>query len=361
MIYWLAALLAPHWHVLHVFQYVTLRAILAALTGLIIIWATGPTFIRKIKALQLGQVVREDGPERHLQKTGTPTMGGVLIVLTTALCMLLWCRLDNYFVWAGFWVLVATGIVGFIDDYRKIAKKNSKGLSARGKLLSQLVIALVAMALLYSGHQTPAATTLMLPFFKDILPQLGWWYIVLGFLVIVGSSNAVNLTDGLDGLALLPVVMVTGALSVFAYVLGNAVFSQYLNYPYIAGMQEVAVMGSGLVGAGLGFLWYNTYPADIFMGDVGSLSLGAFMGSIAVMTCQEILLVIMGGIFVVETLSVILQVGSYKLRGGKRIFKMAPLHHHFELKGWPEPRVIVRFWIITFVLVLIGLATMKLR
>jgi phospho-N-acetylmuramoyl-pentapeptide-transferase len=344
-----------------VFEYVTLRAVLAALTGLIILWATGPWYIRKIKALQMGQVVRDDGPERHLQKTGTPTMGGVLIVLTTALSMLLWCRLNNPFVWSGLWVLIATAVIGFIDDYRKISRKNTKGVSARAKLLCQLFIALIAVAFLYLTNQTPTATTLMIPFLKDILPQLGWWYIVLGFLVIVGSSNAVNLTDGLDGLALLPVVMVTGALSVFAYVLGNAVFAHYLNYPFISGMAEVSVMGSALVGTGLGFLWYNTYPADIFMGDVGSLSLGAFMGAIAVMTCQEILLVIMGGIFVIETLSVILQVGSYKLRGGKRIFRMAPLHHHFELKGWPEPRVIVRFWIITLVLVLIGLATMKLR
>jgi phospho-N-acetylmuramoyl-pentapeptide-transferase len=344
-----------------VFEYVTLRALLAALTGLGILWATGPLFIRKIKLLQVGQIVRDDGPERHLQKTGTPTMGGVLVVLTTAFSMLLWCRLDNRFVWAGFWVLVATAVVGFIDDYRKIVKKNSKGLSARGKLFWQSLIALVAVFFLYYINQTPAGITWMLPFVKDVLPQLGGWYIVLGFLVIVGSSNAVNLTDGLDGLALLPVVMVTGALSIFAYVLGNAVFAHYLHYPYIGGMGEVAVMGSALVGAGLGFLWYNTYPADIFMGDVGSLSLGGFMGAIAVMTCQEVLLFIMGGIFVVETLSVILQVGSYKLRGGKRIFKMAPLHHHFELKGWPEPRVIVRFWIITLVLVMIGLATMKLR
>jgi phospho-N-acetylmuramoyl-pentapeptide-transferase len=361
MIYWLATWLAPYWHALHVFEYVTLRAVLAALTGLIILWATAPWYIRKIKALQVGQVVRDDGPERHLQKTGTPTMGGVLIILVTALSMLLWCRLDNMFVWAGLWVLIASGVVGFIDDYRKVVRNNTKGLSARGKLVSQALIALIAMVALYITNHTPAATTLMIPFFKDVLPQLGWWYIVLGFLVIIGSSNAVNLTDGLDGLALLPVVMVSGALSVFAYVLGNAFFANYLNYPYIAGMGEVGVMGSALVGSGLGFLWYNTYPADIFMGDVGSLSLGAFMGAIAVMTCQEILLVIMGGIFVIETISVILQVGSYKLRQGKRIFKMAPLHHHFELKGWPEPRVIVRFWIITLVLVLIGLATMKLR
>lgn len=361
MIYWLVTWLTPYWHVLHVFQYVTFRAVLAALTGLIILWATAPWYIRKIKILQMGQVVRDDGPSRHLQKAGTPTMGGVLIILTTVVSLLLWCRLDNVFVWVGLWVFIATGVVGFIDDYRKVVRKNTKGLSARAKLVGQGGIALVAMVVLYLTKQTPAATTLMVPFFKDVLPQLGFWYIVLGFLVIIGTSNAVNLTDGLDGLALLPVVMVSGALAVFAYVLGNVVFSHYLQYPYIAGMGEVGVMGSALVGAGLGFLWYNTYPADIFMGDVGSLSLGAFMGLIAVMTCQQILLVIMGGIFVAETLSVILQVGSYRLRQGKRIFRMAPLHHHFELKGWPEPRVIVRFWIITLVLVLIGLATMKLR
>lgn len=360
MIYWLATILSPYWHVLHVFEYVTLRAALAALTGLVILWATGPAFIRKIKSLQVGQVVRDDGPERHLQKTGTPTMGGVLIVATTALSMLLWCRLDNTFMWAGLWVLVMSGVIGFVDDYRKVVRKNTKGLSARGKIVCQSIVALAAVLFLYFTNQVPAGTTLSLPFIKDILPQLGWGFIVLGFFVIVGASNAVNLTDGLDGLALLPVVMVSGALSVFAYVMGNTIFSHYLHYPYIPGMAEVAVMGSALVGSGLGFLWYNTYPADIFMGDVGSLSLGAFLGAIAVMTCQEILFVVMGGIFVVETLSVILQVGSFKLRG-KRIFKMAPLHHHFELKGWPEPRVIVRFWIITLVLVLIGLVTMKLR
>ena len=360
MIYWLISYFSPSLHVLHVFEYVTLRAVMAALTALIILWATGPAFIRWVQKLQLGQVVRDDGPASHLQKTGTPTMGGVLIIAATVLSMLLWCRWDSMYLWTGLWVLVMNGVVGFVDDYRKIAKKNSKGLSARGKLLSQGVIALTAVLALYVLREVPASTTLMIPFLKSVLPQLGLWYVVLGFFVIVGSSNAVNLTDGLDGLALLPVVMVTGALCVFAYMLGNYVFSSYLHFPFIPGMGEVAVMGSALVGSGLGFLWYNTYPADIFMGDVGSLSLGAFMGLIAVMTCQEILLIIMGGIFVVETLSVILQVASFKLRG-KRIFKMAPLHHHFELKGWPEPRVIVRFWIISLVLVLIGLATLKLR
>lgn len=360
MIYWLATLLASKWPVLRVLQYMTFRAVMAALTGLVIIWLTGPLFIRKMQALQMGQVVRDLGPKKHLQKTGTPTMGGILIVLTTALSILLWCRLDNPFIWSGLWVLVATAVVGFMDDYRKVSKQNTKGLSAKAKLFFQTSIALSAVGFLYWVNPDSGSTRLIVPFFKDLMPMLGIGFVILGVFVIVGTSNAVNLTDGLDGLALLPVVMVSGTLSVFAYVLGNHVFSHYLHYPYIPGVEEVAVMGSALVGAGLGFLWYNTYPADVFMGDVGSLSLGAFLGVMAMMTGQAILLLLMGGIFVAETVSVILQVGSFKLRG-KRIFKMAPLHHHFELKGWPEPRVIVRFWIITLVLVLLSLATMKLR
>ena len=317
--------------------------------------------IRKLKKYQIGQSVRDDGPQSHLSKTGTPTMGGALILVAIAMSTLLWGDLSNQYVWVVFLVTVAIGVIGWIDDYRKVIQHNSKGLPARWKLIGQSVVALAAGVFLYMIASSPVATQLVIPFVKSYLPQLGIFAIALTYFVIVGSSNAVNLTDGLDGLALMPTVLVTVALGVFAYLSGNSFFAKYLMIPYIPGVGEIAVFCSALVGAGLGFLWFNAYPAQIFMGDVGSLSLGAALGIIAVVVRQELVLLLMGGIFVAETVSVMLQVGYFKLTGGKRIFRMAPLHHHFELKGWPEPKIIVRFWIITVILVLLGLATLKLR
>jgi len=320
----------------------------------------GPYVIRKLQEKQIGQSVRDDGPKSHLSKAGTPTMGGTLILLAIAVSTLLWGNLANHYVWTVLLVTLATGLVGFVDDYRKVVQKNSRGLPARWKMFWQSIIAIIAGVFLYATAASPAETTLIVPFFKDIAIELGFFYIVLTYLVIVGSSNAVNLTDGLDGLAILPTVMVGGALGACAYLVGHVNFAEYLFLPYLPGTGEVTIFCGALVGAGIGFLWFNTYPAQVFMGDVGSLALGAALGVLAVIVRQEILLFIMGGIFVAETVSVILQVASFKMTG-KRIFRMAPLHHHFELKGWPEPRVIVRFWIITLFLVLIGMATLKIR
>lgn len=344
----------------NVFQYLTLRTILSALTALLISLLLGPTMIRRLSFHQIGQRVRDDGPQSHLTKTGTPTMGGALILVSIAASTLLWAELTNRRVWVVLLVTLAFGIIGAVDDYRKFAHGNSKGLPARIKYTWQSVVGLVAALVLYfSAHQS-AETALIVPFFKHISLDLGVLFIALAYFVIVGASNAVNLTDGLDGLAILPTVMVGVALGVFAYLSGNMNFAKYLGIPYIPGAGEVAVFCGALGGAGLGFLWFNTYPAQVFMGDVGALGLGAALGVIAVIVRQELVLLIMGGVFVMETVSVILQVVSFKLTG-HRIFRMAPLHHHFELKGWPEPRVIVRFWIITVILVLIGLATLKLR
>ncbi|EAT10950.1 phospho-N-acetylmuramoyl-pentapeptide-transferase [Bermanella marisrubri] len=360
MLLWLAEFLQQFHSGFAVVNYLSLRAILATLTALIIgLWA-GPYVIRKLQEKQIGQSVRDDGPQSHLSKAGTPTMGGTLILLGIAVSTLLWGDLTNHYVWIVLLVTMSTGLVGFIDDYRKVVQKNSRGLPARWKMFWQSIIALVAGIFLYASAATPAETTLIVPFFKDIIIDLGWFYIVLTYFVIVGTSNAVNLTDGLDGLAILPTVMVGAALGACAYLVGNVNFADYLFLPYIEGAGEVAIFCAALVGAGIGFLWFNTYPAQVFMGDVGSLALGAALGVMAVIVRQEILLFIMGGIFVAETVSVILQVASFKLTG-KRIFRMAPLHHHFELKGWPEPRVIVRFWIITLFLVLLGMATLKIR
>jgi phospho-N-acetylmuramoyl-pentapeptide-transferase len=355
-----AAWLSEYYSGFHVFQYLTLRAILAALTALAISLLVGPKMIRWLAEYQVGQRVRSDGPQTHLSKAGTPTMGGALILAAIVASTLLWADLANRFVWVVLLVTVAFGLIGFWDDYLKLVVGNSRGLIARYKYFWQSVAGLGAAVALYFTAQAPADTTLYVPFFKNVVIPLGVLFIPLTYVVIVGSSNAVNLTDGLDGLAIMPSVLVAGALGVFAYASGNAVFSGYLGIPYIAGSGEVLVICAAIFGAGLGFLWFNTYPAQVFMGDIGALALGAALGVIAVVVRQEIVLFIMGGVFVMETVSVILQVASFKLRG-KRIFRMAPIHHHFELKGWAEPKVIVRFWIITVILVLVGLATLKLR
>ncbi len=343
-----------------VFQYLTLRGILGVLTALVISLIVGPRMIHRLSRYQIGQTVRDDGPETHLTKAGTPTMGGALLLVSIAATTLLWADLTSRVVWTVLTVTLLFGTVGWVDDYRKLVEKNPKGLSARYKYLWQSVIALACALFLYFTASSPAETQLIVPVFKNVAIELGWFFIVLTYFVIVGSSNAVNLTDGLDGLAIMPTVMVAGALGVFAYVTGNVNFSGYLGFPYIAGVGELIILCGAIVGAGLGFLWFNTYPAQVFMGDIGALALGAALGCIAVLVRQELVLLIMGGVFVMETVSVILQVASFKLTG-RRIFRMAPLHHHFELKGWPEPRVIVRFWIITVVLVLTGLATLKVR
>ena len=343
-----------------VFQYITLRAILGVLTALVISFVVGPVMIRKLGQYQLGQVVRDDGPITHLSKAGTPTMGGALILIAVAISTLLWADLSNRYVWIVLGTTMLFGVVGWVDDYKKLVKKDPEGLRSRYKYLWQSVFGLGAAVVLYATAQSPQETILIVPFFKDVAIQLGWGYVVLTYFVIVGTSNAVNFTDGLDGLAILPTVMVCAALAIFAYVTGHAKFAEYLAIPFMPGVGEVVVFCSAIVGAGLGFLWFNTYPAQVFMGDVGALALGAAIGVVAVVVRQELVLVIMGGVFVMETVSVIMQVVSFRLTG-KRIFRMAPLHHHFELQGWPEPRVIVRFWIITVILVLIGLATLKLR
>lgn len=361
MLFSLSQYLATFFHGFHVFQYLTLRAILASLSALLIAWWLGPYMIRWLTRYQIGgQPIRTDGPQSHLSKAGTPTMGGALILAAVTLSTLLWANLNNKYVWVVLFVTLGFAGIGWYDDHRKLILKNSKGLSAKWKYLWQSIIALIAGIYLYTTATIPAETQLIFPFFKYAVVPLGLFYVVLTYFVIVGTSNAVNLTDGLDGLAIMPTVLVGGALGIFAYLAGNIAFSNYLSIPYIPGAGELVVFCAALVGAGLGFLWFNTYPAQIFMGDVGALGLGAALGVIAVIVRQELVLMIMGGIFVVETLSVILQVASFKLTG-KRLFKMAPLHHHFELKGWPEPRIIVRFWIISVVLVLTGLATLKLR
>lgn len=343
-----------------VVQYLTLRGIFSVMTALCISLLVGPWVIRKLNYHQVGQSIRDDGPQTHLVKAGTPTMGGALILISICFSTLLWSDLSNRYVLAVLAVTVMFGAVGWVDDYRKVIEKNSKGLAARWKYFWQSVAAAAVVTALYVTATIPAETQLIVPFFKDVVIDLGWWYLILGYLVIVGSSNAVNLTDGLDGLAILPTVLVGSALGAIAYLSGHAEFSRYLHIPFIPGAGELVIFCGALGGAGLGFLWFNTYPAQVFMGDVGALALGAALGVIAIVTRHEIVFFIMAGIFVAETLSVILQVASFKLTG-KRLFRMAPLHHHFELKGWPEPRVIVRFWIITVMLVLFGLATLKLR
>jgi len=343
-----------------VFRYITLRGILAVLTALLISFVVGPAMIRRLRRYKIGQTVRDDGPQTHLAKAGTPTMGGALMLVAVGVSTLLWADLGNRYVWLVLLTTLAFGAIGLVDDYKKLVLKNPRGLAARYKYLWQSVVGLVAAVYLYAIATTPGETALLVPYLKDVAIQLGPWFILLTYLVLVGSSNAVNLTDGLDGLAVLPTVLVCGALGVFTYAAGHVEISAYLKIPYVPGVGEVVVFCGALVGAGLGFLWFNTYPAQVFMGDVGALALGAALGVIAVISRQELVLLIMGGVFVAETLSVMLQVASFKLTG-RRIFRMAPLHHHFELKGWPEPRVIVRFWIMTVILVLIGLASLKIR
>lgn len=360
MLIWLAEWLQQFESGFNVFSYLTLRAILSTLTALLMAVLIGPAMIRWLQTMQIGQTVRDDGPQSHLSKSGTPTMGGLLILAAIIVSVLLWADLTNRYVWVTLFIVAGYGLIGFVDDYRKVVRKDPKGLIAKWKYFWQSIIALGVAIYLYSAAQSPAETALLVPFFKEVMPQLGLFFIVLVYFTLVGTSNAVNLTDGLDGLAIVPTILVAGALAIFAYVTGNVNFSSYLNIPYIPLTSELVVVCTAIVGAGLGFLWFNTYPAQVFMGDVGSLALGGTLGVMAVLVRQEIVLIIMGGVFVIETLSVILQVGSYKLRG-KRIFRMAPIHHHYELKGWPEPRVIVRFWIISLILVLIGLATLKLR
>ena len=370
----LADLLKGYVSGFHLFQYLTFRTIMSTLTALAVSLLAGPAIIRKLAAIKAGQVIRSDGPQSHLAKAGTPTMGGALILGSILAATLLWADLRNRYVWVVLGVTLAFGVIGFYDDYKKLIRKDSRGLAARWKYFWQSVFGLGVACFLYFTADTPAATTLYLPLIKQAqLPlsppadagTLAFWlgglvFVAIAYLIIVGFSNAVNLTDGLDGLAIMPSVLVATALGVFAYLAGNKVFSEYLGIPAIPGAGELAIFCSALAGAGLGFLWFNTYPAQVFMGDIGALAIGAALGCIAVIVRQEIVLLIMGGVFVMETASVMLQVASFKLTG-RRIFRMAPIHHHFELKGWPEPRVIVRFWIISVVLVLIGLATLKVR
>ena len=357
----LAQWLARDVRAFNVFGYITLRAVLACLTALVISFILGPYVIRKLTAYKIGQAVRTDGPQTHLTKAGTPTMGGALIVMSVAITTLLWADLGNRFVWIVLWVMLAFAAIGWIDDYRKVVERNPKGLSAKAKFFWQSVFGIGAAWYIAFSTGLPAQTQFIVPFLKEVAYPLGAvGFIAMTYFVIVGTSNAVNLTDGLDGLAIMPTVMIGAALGVFAYVAGHAVFSKYLGFPYIPGAGELIVLCGAIGGAGLAFLWFNAYPAEVFMGDVGALALGAALGTIAVIVRQEIVLFIMGGVFVVETLSVMIQVASFKLTG-KRVFRMAPLHHHYELKGWKETQVVVRFWIITMMLVLVGLSTLKLR
>ncbi len=343
-----------------VFQFLTLRAILGVLTAMLFCFVFGPWMIRKLTFHQIGQNVRDDGPQTHLVKAGTPTMGGALILAAVIVSTLLWADIANAWVWLAVLVTAAFGAIGFVDDYRKLKFGNSKGLTARNKYIWQSVIGLAAGIWLYLGASSAAETSVLIPMLKNVAIPLGAGYILWSYLVIVGTSNAVNLTDGLDGLAIMPCVLVGSALGIFAYVTGHTEFSRYLGFHYIQGVGELAIFCTAIGGAGLGFLWFNTYPAQVFMGDVGALALGAALGIVAVIVRQELVLLVMGGIFVAETVSVILQVATFKLTG-RRMFRMAPLHHHFELKGWAEPKIIVRFWIVTLVLVLIGLSTLKIR
>ena len=345
--------------VFNVFRYITFRTIYAALTAFLICFILGPWVIRTLTHMQIGQYIRDDGPQTHLSKAGTPTMGGTLIVFSIVLSMLLWGDLTNVFIWIVLFVIVGFAAIGFMDDYLMLIKKQSKGLSARSKFGLQILLA--ALTAVFVVLIPDFSTQITFPFFKNIAPDLGWGYVPFAVLVIVGASNAVNLTDGLDGLAIGPVVIAAATYMVLAYVAGHIKIAEYLQINYVAGGGELAIFCGAMAGAGMGFLWFNAYPAQIFMGDVGSLSLGAGLGAIAVITKHEILLALVGGLFVIEALSVIFQVSFFKVTSGKRIFRMAPLHHHFELKGWPEPKVIVRFWIIAIALALLAMSTLKLR
>ena len=359
MVYYLLYPLHTSISVFNVFRYITFRTIYASITAFLICCVLGPWVIRRLADLQIGQFIRDDGPESHFQKAGTPTMGGALILFAIVVSTLLWTILTNAYVWIALFVTVGYGLIGFIDDYLMQIKKRSKGLTVRNKLLLQLAFAIVTGIFVFARPDFD--TRVAIPFFKKISPDLGWGYVLFAALVIVGTSNAVNLTDGLDGLAVGPAIIVAATYMIFAYIAGHVRISNYLQINYVAGSGEIAVFCGAIAGAGFGFLWFNTYPAQVFMGDVGSLSLGGALGAVAVITKQEILLAVVGGLFVVEALSVIFQVGFFKMTHGRRIFKMAPLHHHFELKGWPEPKVIVRFWIIAVILALISMSTLKLR
>ncbi len=361
MLLWLFQQLGQDIRAFNVFNYLTLRAVLDTLTALTISFIVGPAVIRKLTALKIGQSVRTDGPQTHLVKSGTPTMGGALILVSVTVTTLLWADLSNHYVWVALATLVGFGVIGWIDDWRKVVEKNSRGLPSRWKYFWQSVIGLAVAVYLWQSASLPSHTELILPFVKHgTIALSAFAFVALTYFVIVGASNAVNLTDGLDGLAILPTVMVASALAIFAYVAGNAVFSKYLGLPFVPGAGELAIFCAAMAGAGLAFLWFNAYPAEVFMGDVGALALGAALGVVAVIVRQEIVLFIMCGVFVMETLSVMVQVASFKLTG-KRVFRMAPIHHHYELKGWKENQVVVRFWIISMMLVLIGLASLKIR
>ena len=362
MLFNFSAYFVDQFTALNVFRYITFRTGGAMLTALIISFVCGPYIIRLLKSYQTeGQPIREDGPEGHiLRKAGTPTMGGFMILLALVLATLLWADLRNGYIWAALVVTVAFGLIGFFDDYAKVSLNNSKGIPGKLKLLLQMVFALAATIWITSLTSSPLATSLALPFFKNVLIDLGWFFVVFCILVIVGASNAVNLTDGLDGLAIGPVMIAASVFAIISYLVGNSIFSDYLQVHYVPGAGELTVFCGALVGAGLGFLWFNAPPAMVFMGDTGSLSMGAALGSVSVVTKHELVLVIVGGLFVLETVSVIVQVVSFKLTG-KRVFQMAPLHHHFEKKGWAEPTIVIRFWIIAMILALAGLATLKLR
>lgn len=359
MLYHLLYPLHVYHTIFNVFRYITFRTIYATLTALLLSFIVGPYLIRRLSELQVGQYIRQEGPQSHFSKQGTPTMGGLMIIFAVVTSTLLWADLSNHYIWLVLLVTVGFGSIGFLDDYRKVIKKNNKGLGGRYKLAGQLAITLFIGVYLYTHHNFD--TCLSIPFLKTIRPDIGWAYIPLAILVIVGASNAVNLTDGLDGLAIGPTIIAAATYLIFAYLTGHIKIANYLQIAYVPGVGEIAVFCGALVGAGLGFLWFNSYPAQVFMGDVGSLALGGALGTVAVITKHEILLAIVGGIFVVEALSVIFQVGYFKATNGRRIFRMAPLHHHFELKGWPEPKVIVRFWIIAILLGLVAISTLKLR
>ncbi|MFQ5329717.1 MAG: phospho-N-acetylmuramoyl-pentapeptide-transferase [Thermodesulfobacteriota bacterium] len=357
MLYHFLYPLSEYYSIFNVFQYITFRAIYAVVTALVVSFVLAPPLIRRLSKLQVGQVIRADGPASHVSKAGTPTMGGALILFAVVGATLLWGNLTNTYVWLLLFITVAMGTVGFIDDYKKIVKQDSAGLKGRYKFGWQVAIALVVVLYLYySGFSTATS----IPFLKDVMIDMGWLFIPFATLIIVGSSNAVNLTDGLDGLAIGPILIAAATYMLLAYITGHVKIANYLQIIYMPGVGELAIFAGAMVGASLGFLWFNTYPAQVFMGDIGSLSLGGALGTVAIMTKHEILLVLVGGIFVVEALSVIFQVGSFRLRG-KRVLMMAPIHHHFELKGWPEPRIIVRFWIIALILALIAVSTLKLR
>jgi phospho-N-acetylmuramoyl-pentapeptide-transferase len=359
MIYHLLYPLHTTFSSFNVFRYITFRTIYAAITALVICFILGPWLIRKLQSFKIGQPIREDGPDSHLSKEGTPTMGGLLIIFAAVISTFLWSNLTIDYVWMVMMVTVGFGLIGFMDDYRKLSQKNSKGISGKVRLLLEVAIALFVSIILY--HKAGFSSSITIPFFKTALPDLGWGYVLLSTFIIVGAANAVNLTDGLDGLAIGPAITCFMTYLLFAYFTGNIRISGYLQIPYVAGTGELTVFCGAMVGAGIGFLWYNAYPAQVFMGDTGALSLGAALGTLAIMTKQEILLAIVGGIFVLETVSVIFQVGWFKISHGKRIFRMAPIHHHFELKGWAEPKIIVRFWIISILLALVAISTLKLR